>query len=182
MKNQQKIFIIPVLIVVLVVVIIDLYVRHTATPTGVMNATTTVSNNSGQANDANNPAQTQCQPALTVTSISQSARVAFPVSVKGVINNDNSKDGCSWQMFEGQAGTAQLYFNADDKGWNKVGASVPVNVENWMATSSPFSVTLTFNNSGIGLPSGTPMRIEFVEEDASGSGNSATIEFPIVLK
>lgn len=110
------------------------------------------------------------------------AVVGFPLTVTGFVDNSNRQNlGCSWQMFEGQAGIAQLYYNYGNRGWNQVGAPVPVRVSDWTAVKTSFSVTLNFSNDGIGLPIGTPMKIVFTEENASGLPGADTFELPVVF-
>ena len=109
--------------------------------------------------------------------------MSFPLTVIGTIDNSNSKNlGCTWQMFEGQAGSAQLYFNYNNDGWKPIGTSVPVTVSNWTSTKTTFVATLNFYNGGIGIPNGTPMKITFTEENASGLPPVDTFDFPVVLK
>jgi hypothetical protein len=118
---------------------------------------------------------------LLVTSVSANAKVSFPVVIKGVIDNTAaSSKGCSWQMFEGQAGTAQLFYKYQSS-WYSLGVSVPVKVDNWTSAKTNFTVTLNFNNDGIGLPNGTPLKVVFSEENASGMSPVDTFELPIVL-
>jgi hypothetical protein len=123
---------------------------------------------------------TSATPALKVTSISTNSKVSFPLTVTGTIDNSNTQT--PWTMFEGQAGTAQLYYNYQNSGWKVIGSSAPIKVKDWTAKSTTFTTTLNFNNEGIGLASGTPMKVTFTEEDPSGQGQTETVELPIVLK
>ncbi len=119
---------------------------------------------------------------LLVTSHSPNEKVNFPITIKGVVDNsDRQSKGCAWQMFEGQAGVAQLYFKDTNSEWQKLGALTPVPVENWMSTSTLFSVGLNFNNEGIGLPAGTLLKVIFTEENASGMPPVDTFELPLVF-
>jgi hypothetical protein len=119
---------------------------------------------------------------LTVTSHSPKSKVGFPLVIKGVVDNSNSKaDGCSWQMFEGQAGIAQIYFKSNDNEWKKIGESKPVIAENWTSVNSLFSVGLNFNNEGVGLPNSTELKVVFTEENASGMPPVDTYELPLIL-
>ncbi len=118
---------------------------------------------------------------LEVRSVKPNAKVVFPLTVSGVIDNTH-KEGClNWQMFEGQAGSAQLYFNVDNAGWKKLGERVVVSVDDWMATSTLFSTVLNFNNGGIGLPDNTPLKVIFSEENPSGQGVVDTVELPLIF-
>ena len=119
---------------------------------------------------------------LTVTSHSPKSRVGFPLVIKGVIDNSHSKvNGCSWQIFEGQAGVAQIYFRSSDGEWKKLGESKPVIAENWTEVNSLFSVGLNFNNEGVGLANGTELKAVFTEENASGMPPVDTFELPLIL-
>jgi hypothetical protein len=103
--------------------------------------------------------------------------VKFPLTVTGTVNNTNYQEvGCSWGMFEGTAGIAQLYYNNNNSGWKTIGASVQVRVADWTKTNTTFTATLDFNNSGIGLGPNTPMKIVFTEENPSGIKPSDTFE------
>ena len=116
-----------------------------------------------------------------VTSPSPNEKVSFPLTIKGAVDNSSRQSkGCSWQMFEGQAGVAQLYFKDTNK-WQKLGGSKPVPVENWMSTSTIFSVVLNFSNEGIGLPAGTLLKVVFTEENASGMPPVDTFELPLIF-
>lgn len=121
---------------------------------------------------------------LIVTSIQPNTQVSFPLTIQGTIDNSNSQNlGCSWQMFEGQAGLAQLYYNYENSGWKPIGVSSHVQVSDWTATRTSFSTTLNFNNGGIGIPGGTPMKISFTEENASGIPGAADIfDLSVVLR
>jgi len=119
---------------------------------------------------------------LLVTSHSPNEKVDFPLTVKGIIDNtDSQSKGCTWQMFEGQGGIAQLYFKDTNGDWQKLGTSKPVIVENWTSTSTLFSVALNNNNEGVGLPAGAPLKIIFTEENASGMPPVDTFELPLIF-
>lgn len=120
---------------------------------------------------------------FTVTSNSINDKISLPLTIGGIIDNTNKKSlGCSWQMFEGQAGTAQLYAKyAGDEDWRKLDSAKPIIVNNWMADSTPFSVTVDFNNGGGGLVAGAQLKIVFTEENASGIRSKNTYELPLVF-
>lgn len=106
----------------------------------------------------------------------------IPVVFSGVINNSNTATvGCSWTMFEGQAGTAQLW-HKDGGVWGKINSEKIINVSNWMTTGPvPFTVSVDFNNSGPGFASGLPMKVVFTEENPS-SGVADILEFPLIFQ
>ena len=137
-----------------------------------------------QKNDRDNVTNviTSGKCGLTITSQSPNSLTSFPLVIKGLIDNTNSQDlGCSWQMFEGQAGNAQLYSKTINNDWKKIGVMMPVIVENWTSNKTIFSVGLNFNNEDIGLSDGTLLKVVFIEENASGIPPVDTYEFPLVF-
>ncbi len=168
MKNSQKGFIGKLVLIIIAILIIGglfLYYQN--------------NNQSKVNNNVVDNFLSKC--GFKVTSITPNEKVNFPLIVKGVIDNSNAKTlGCSWQMFEGEAGVAQLYFN-NNQSWNPIGVGVPINVADWMTTSTTFSVLLNFNNDGIGLSTGTLMKITFTEENPSGQGITDSIDLPIIF-
>ena len=119
---------------------------------------------------------------ITVDSPKIGENVSFPLTVTGRIDNTKAeKIGCSWTMFEGQAGVATLHYE------NKDGYSLPIDtkpamVANWMSATTTFSVTLDFNNQALQLPSGYNMKVLITEENPSGEGIPSVVEVPIVLQ
>jgi hypothetical protein len=117
-----------------------------------------------------------------VTSPSPNEKVNFPLTIKGAVDNSSRQSkGCSWQMFEGQAGVADLYFKDANNKWQQLNTSKPVPVENWMSTSTVFSVVLNFSNEGINLPAGTSLKVVFTEDNASGMPPVDTFELPLIF-
>ena len=115
---------------------------------------------------------------LTINSPVASSSVPFPLVVTGTIDNNNSQSlGCSWTMFEGQAGTAQLYSWSGT--WNAVGSYIVVPVSNWM-TTGPVSFSITIPSAG--LSSGTQVKINFTEENPSGNPPIDTLDLPLVVQ
>lgn len=110
---------------------------------------------------------------------------SFPVTIHGAVDNNNASTlGCSWTMFEGQAGTAQLYYwDQGNNNWQSVNTPFIIPVTNWMTLGPvPFSMTVNFNNGGLGLSSGNLMKITFTEENPSGVGTIDTFDLPLVLQ
>jgi len=108
--------------------------------------------------------------------------VSFPLAVTGKVNNTDAKvSGCSWTMFEGQAGVATLHYEIKD-GWSLPVATQPITVANWMSTSTTFSFQLNFDNKTLQLPAGFNFKIILTEENPSGEGIPDTVEVPVVLK
>ncbi len=119
---------------------------------------------------------------LLVESPRAGETVSFPLTVTGRVDNtDAMVAGCSWTMFEGQAGVATLHYETKD-GWSLPVASVPITVENWMSTSTVFSFKLDFDNSMLQFPSGYNFKIILTEENPSGEGTPDVVEVPVVLK
>lgn len=119
-------------------------------------------------------------PSVTVTSPIANSRVTFPLVVTGIINNTNRTGASGWGMFEGEAGDAQLYFY-NGFSWQAIGTPAIMKVDNWMTTITRFNATLNFNNNGVGLQIGAPMKIIFGENDPSGLRPLQTFELPIVF-
>ncbi len=190
MKNKQKGFVVPLILVIVAMIAVGggvyLY-QENKVPENIeldkMSTTTSVSDENKDKKTEEETlkkevAQVQkCE--LVVTSLTANSKVSFPLNVRGTI--DNRAAGCSWQMFEGQAGTAQLFFNYENKGWKPIGVSVPIKVADWAAKTTSFEVVLNFNNEGIGIPSGTPMKIVFTAENAAAIEPSKKLELPITL-
>lgn len=119
---------------------------------------------------------------FTIDSPSADAAVSFPVTITGTIDNTEAETtGCSWIMSEGQAGLATLHYETKE-GWSLPVDSKPVMVENWMSLTSPFTVTLNFDNSKEQLPAGYNFKVIFTEENPSGEGTPDTAELPLTLK
>ncbi len=119
---------------------------------------------------------------MTITSPAKNAKITFPLTISGVVDNrDYAKLGCSWTMFEGEAGTAQIYYKGTPTSqWSRLGNPVVVPVLNWMTEGPvPFSVTLNFNNDGIGLGSTNPMKIVFTDNQQKDNTPATTLELPI---
>ncbi|MES3005778.1 MAG: hypothetical protein V4664_02410 [Patescibacteria group bacterium] len=188
MKNKQSGFIIPLILAIVAILAVGggvyVYQENKVAENIEIDNTVTTTSNESQVKTEETPVKNntvgQIQKcALVVTSLAANSKVSFPLTVKGTI--DNSATGCSWQMFEGQAGTAQLFFNYENQGWKPIGTSVPVRVSDWTAKTTSFELVLNFNNGGIGIPSGTPMKILFTAENAAAIEPSKTVEVPIIL-
>jgi hypothetical protein len=140
------------------------------------NATTTPNNNN------ENPSSVgTC--AFQIASIKPNDEVSFPLTITGKIDNSGAQStGCSWQVFEAQAGVAKLFYYSDLV-WKPIGSPAIINVPgDWMATTSTFTTTLNFNNT-VGLKSGDKMKIRFESENASGLPQfDKSYELPVTLK
>lgn len=134
---------------------------------------------SGYTQKENQQDPTPC--ALSFENVKPGDTVTFPLEIQGTIDNSMAETGCRWVMFEGQAGTAQLYYDNAGLGWDPIGKPEIVKVENWMSVNSPFSVTINYANQGRGMPSGTKFKIRFSEENPSGE-QSQSYDLPVTLK
>ena len=125
---------------------------------------------------------TQAHCALQVTSVKPYAAVTFPIEITGMIDNRNAQKGCRWITFEGQAGTAQLYYDNAGLSWDPIGKPETIDVGDWMSPATPFKVVMSYTNQGRGMKSGTKFMIRFHEEDPSGNTQGQMYDLPVVLK
>ena len=140
-----------------------------------------LSDNLFTINNATPPPASHC--GLTIDSPIANSSVSFPLTITGTIDNKNSNTtGCSWTMFEGQAGVAHLYDFNNGKTWHAVGLNIPVKVADWTAEATQFSVVIPFDNSNAGFIPGTPMKVVFTAENPSGSSSVNTLNLPLLLK
>lgn len=148
------------------------------------NSTTSVASTS-DINSISTNANAASNCGFKVTSHVPNQAVSFPIIVKGIIDNTEAENKkCSWSMFEGQAGTAQLYYDVNpvtfnSEKWVSIGQSVPINADKWMALQTNFSVSL--GNDQMALQNGTRMKIVFTEEDPSGMGKVDSLELPLII-
>ena len=187
MKNQQKGSIVSILITIIAVLLIvgGIYIYFNNKNSAPIN-NNSIQDNKTDSSDKidttsiNTTAKEKANCGLTITSLSPNTKVSSPIVVTGSIENS---DECNWSVFEGYAGIAQLYFNNQNEGWKPLGVSKPVKAYNQTVNNAQFSVTLDFNNGGIGLPSGTPLKIVISDENASGiPSKTKTFEIPLILK
>lgn len=126
--------------------------------------------------------QTPCDVVLKVENPVAGSAVSFPITLTGRVDNSHIKEGCpSWTMFEGQAGTASLFYETKN-GWSLPVDTQPVNVAEWMTASTTFSVTLNFDNKKEEFPSGYNLKVVFTEDNPSGEGVVDSVEIPFTLK
>lgn len=145
--------------------------------------TTPVNNQTNNTNTVHEVVMSPCGITITSPAPDSIIHSNTPVVFSGVINNSNAATvGCSWTMFEGEAGTAQLW-HKDGGVWGKINSPQIIHVTNWMTTGPvPFTVSVSFNNSGPGFASGLPMKVVFTEENPSGEGIPDTIEIPLIFQ
>lgn len=104
---------------------------------------------------------------LSVTSHSTNGKVALakPITINGNINNVSKE--CAWQMFEGQAGTVEAFAFVNNQ-WKSISNQTPVPVQNWMTSSTTFTVEIRVDTENMNIVDGTPIKVVFTEENASG--------------
>lgn len=113
---------------------------------------------------------------LTVNTPLGGSTISFPLSVNAIVDNTNSaKLGCSWTVFEAQAGTVKVM-----NGTTQVGMGILSTTSNWM-TTSPVNYT---GNVTLSSPvaSGTSLTLVFEEENPSGEGIVNTLVVPVVMQ
>ncbi len=112
---------------------------------------------------------------LTVSSPLSNTAVTAPVAVTAIVNNSNPQ-GCTWTVFEAQAGSVALI----DSSGNTIGTSVLSTSDDWM-TSGPVPYTASITPTRA-LISGEALSLVFTEEDVSGMGNVDTLSVPLVAQ
>ncbi len=113
--------------------------------------------------------------------------VEFPLTIKGTIDrSDTNKYECIWEEIFTRAGTVQLFYNLRNSGWKSPGVAIPIVTSATTYTSSTstitFSVGLNFFNAGIGLPSGSPIKITFIENNEKPHSPLDSFDFFVYLK
>lgn len=155
MKNIQKSYIIGIVILLILAVGTYLYFKNT-TPKSDINISDKLNGKCG----------------LTITSHLPNEKFTWPLVIKGAVASKQANSDCSWQTFENVSGTAQLYYNEDNKGWKSVGDSVIFRPD----------LSVTFNYTEIALPMNTPMKVVFTEENPAVIRPALVFELPLVLK
>lgn len=178
-KYQKSAIALAIIVVILVIIRVSVGGSgdsNTASSTGMTSSSTMAMGMNG----------TNSNCGFTVTSMKSGDSVAFPLTVSGLIDNSNKSAKCKWQMFEGQAGSAQLYYNYKNSGWMKISSPAPIVVDNWMSDKANFTAKFAFMNKGDSLPAGTPMKVVFTEENpsgmTSGMGGVDTLELPFMIR
>lgn len=140
-----------------------------------------------------NPDQTTDQPTTATTTpngtcgllitshdINSKASLIKPIIVSGIVDNTNRQTlGCSWQMFEGQLGSAQAFVFVNNA-WKSISKQTPVPVANWMTDKTTFSVELRINTGTMNIAAGTPVKVVFTEENPAAINPSKTYTLPLV--
>lgn len=118
---------------------------------------------------------------LTVAEPLPNTAISYVVPVDGTIDNSQSAAlGCSWTMFEGQAGQAEIV----DASGNVLAGPVPISVADWTAASTTFStqLDLTASASAGALTEGTRLTIQLLPENPSGLAQITKLAIPVVLR
>ncbi|MFA6340969.1 MAG: hypothetical protein WCX27_01870 [Candidatus Paceibacterota bacterium] len=179
-------------IVVVILVAVGLYFIATGQDDVVKVAnkaqnTPTTTSTQTTANKAATPSKTAVlndgRCGLKVTYPVENSRVNFPLKVTGVIDNRSaSKLGCAWNEINARAGTAQLFYFSGGV-WQSNG--IPVNIltsAGGTASTSAFSVNIDFLNAAVGLRSGAPMKITFIEQNSSVLRSLDMFDYYIYMK
>ncbi len=114
---------------------------------------------------------------LSVVSPNPNLPLSFPIAVVAIVDNTKMASlGCSWSVFEGQAGIVDVI---DTVTGVVVSSSPFLTKENWM-TQNPVPYTATLNQPIVAY--GKNLKIRFTESDPSGKLPQDILEFPIVLQ
>jgi hypothetical protein len=163
---MKKIFALVLLIIVIIGSVYFINQKKTIAPG---QTATTGSNNTPQHQGPS----TNC--GMTITSPTEGSTVTFPLSIDATVDNTNAQSlGCSWGVFEAQAGNVQV---KDPSG--NILAQVPLTTtDNWM-TTGPVAYTATIASLSNPAYSG-PLTLLFTEDNSSGKPNPDTLTIQIV--
>lgn len=115
---------------------------------------------------------------LIVKTPVRGATVRFPLTVSGTIDN-TKPDQCTWGMFEGTAGTVQLYVSKNGQ-WQPVGSQTPVPVASWTSNMTTFAVTINPGAAANSITQGTALKLTFMAENPSGDpAREVSIDYPL---
>jgi hypothetical protein len=81
-------------------------------------------------------------------------------------------------MFEGYAGSAQVFIFADNE-WRPISGTTPVPVLDWMTNKTTFTIELKINTKDIQVTENMPVKVLFLEENASGEPSVDTYILPL---
>ena len=130
-------------------------------------------NNDNQQGGGQQVAASHC--GMTINSPLPGSTVAFPLTINATVDNTQMTSlGCSWGVFEAQAGGVEV-----KDGSGNVLATAPVTTTaNWMtANATPYSASITAlsnpNYSG-------PLTLVFTEDNAEGDPNPDMLTVAVV--
>lgn len=112
---------------------------------------------------------------MTVVSPLPNSTITFPLTVSGSVNNLAATDGCTWNMFEGYAGSVTVS--------DAIGAHATIGLTvngDWTG-----NVPVTFSgilNPPVVVASGSPLTLTFTEEDPSGENLGTTFSYQVIAQ
>ena len=125
----------------------------------------------------NQPVTAVSHCGLTVNAPLPQTVVSGPISISAVVDNTTmSTLGCSWTVFEAQAGTIALV----DANNTVLGTGLLTTTADWM-TIGPVTYTGMVTPSSP-IASGTSLSLIFTEEDPSGMNTPDTLTVPVVAQ
>ena len=113
---------------------------------------------------------------MTVVSPLENTKISLPYSITAIVDNTGSKElGCSWGVFEAQAGSVEIV-----KPNGEVASTTPVKTvnPNWM-TSDPVAYGTTIEKIE-GLAG--PVTLRFIEDNTQGIDNPDRIEMSVIIQ
>lgn len=170
-KDWGAVNIVAIVVILLVIFGVLYYLAPKITHTAYVASLDTVSANSDSKTSA---PELFSHCGLTVEKPVADSYVSFPTKVEVTVDNTKSDTlGCSWTLFEGQAGVVKVI----DQNGVQIAVSPLTTSEDWM-TNGPVHFTAEFDLKNA-LSSGTLLMFQFVSEDPSGQG-SETLTVPVV--
>ncbi len=101
---------------------------------------------------------------LTIVSPAPQTVVSFPLPIHVIVDNTQAQAlGCSWTVFEAQAGNVKVF----DQNSQEVGFSTLTTTEDWM-TANPVNYYGTLVLAG--TPASNNLTLVFTEDNPSGEG------------
>lgn len=128
-----------------------------------------------QSQNTQQPSQEQMSLCgLTVISPLSNTIVSSPLIANAIVNNTNKTAlGCSWTVFEAQAGVASLV----DSTGTQVGFALLQTTSDWMTDGPvPYTGTITFSAQ----PAPGPLSLVITEDNPSGEGTPSVLTIPLI--
>lgn len=124
---------------------------------------------------------TQGSCGFDISSPIANSKVKFPLTISGTVDNSNYEElGCRWIISEGQAATAQLFYNYKNQGWSAVDVAVPIKFTGFNNSKATFSTKISLKSGmDIEIGAGTPMKIVFTDVNEMDGSVTNTFELPI---
>jgi hypothetical protein len=125
----------------------------------------------------NQPVTAVSHCGLTINAPLPQTVVSGPISISAVVDNTNMDQlGCSWTVFEAQAGTIEL----KDSNGTLLGFGLLTTTSDWMTTAPVTYIGMVTPTAPI--PSGTQLSLIFTEENPSGEGIPDTLTVPVTAQ